>query len=274
MISRRRHQSILALVVLICFGQQCRLALVAAQQCDLLAGDEIVGCQEGAAGSCRTGPQEAGAGTKTMNQEPIQRLVRVYRVLSRRGRTYVECVVVEDIEKGQFEAGNSMSGGAAMRTKDAAMDRSDAFSVLNDLHNDALREKALRNDPRLQESWIPRIAADSIDDAVSQAEIRMKELMDWSRHGKVPSWAQEAKKRTNQGDRALMIRPALPGEGPSEEEIARMHRKVLDFGGGAKLRWKRLGRTPNGRRYDVLTFSGSDEVLVSPTGIAVPRAKR
>ena len=274
MIARRPYKRILAFIVLICFGQQCRLAVVAAQERDLVAGDEIGGCLGRPAESCRAGPQEKGGGTKSMSQESIQRRVRVYRVLGRRGRTYVECVVVEDIEKGQFEAGNSMSGGAAMRTKDAAMDRSDAFSVLNDLHNDALREKALRNDPRLQESWIPRIAADSIDDAVSQAEIRMKELMDWSRHGKVPSWAQEAKKRTNQGDRALMIRPALPGEGPSEEEIARMHRKVLDFGGGAKLRWRRLGRTPNGRRYDVLTFSGSDEVLISSTGVEVPGAKR
>src|SRR5215472_459349 len=121
MISRRRHQSILALVVLICFGQQCRLALVAAQQCDLLAGDEIVGCQEGAAGSCRTGPQEAGAGTKTMNQEPIQRRVRVYRVFSRTGRTYLECVVIEDIEQARFEAGG-MFGRASLRRKDPAVD--------------------------------------------------------------------------------------------------------------------------------------------------------
>jgi hypothetical protein len=131
----------------------------------------------------------------------------------------------------------------------------------------------LRDVARFPEILTYQLAADSIDAAVSQAEIRSQELRDWDLHEKVPSWAPKEHDQMDRGSMPMEV-VARPGEGPSDEEIQRMVQEVRDFAGGKRLRWKRVGRTPAGRQCDVLTFSGWDEVLVSPTGIELPASQK
>ena len=195
-----------------------------------------------------------------MNHESTQLRVKAFRVIDRLGGNDSGWIVIEDVERAQFRTGSSISGGAPTKRMKATMDRSDAWNVLH----------FLRDAARFPEVRTYEQAADSLDAAVSQAEIRMQELQDWSLRGKVPSWALKERHPIDPKSPPIAVRPAAPGEGPSEEEIQRMIQEVWDFAGGKKLRWKRVGRTPAGRQCDVLTFSGSDEVLVTPTGIELP----
>jgi len=128
----------------------------------------------------------------------------------------------------------------------------------------------LQNDARFPEVLTYQPAADSIDAAIDQGEDRIKELQDWNLHGKVPNWIPNERPPIDPDSPRVILRPAEPGEGPSDEKIKQMEQQVWDFAGGLKMRWNRAGRTPAGRRRDVLTFSGSDEVLVAPTGLQLP----
>ena len=140
------------------------------------------------------------------------------------------------------------------------MDRLDAWNVLSRLRNDDCFSNVPTDMPH----------DDSIDAAVEQPIMRMREHF----HGKVPSWAKRRPPVDRDSPRPMVT--LLPsGEMPSnEEEFKRMERKVWDFAAGLELRWKRAPRTPAGRQCEVLTFSGSDEVLVTPTGLQLPSNRK
>jgi hypothetical protein len=66
---------------------------------------------------------------------------------------------------------------------------------------------------------------------------------------------------------------AVPGGSFSEEDRERtkqMIKEVWEYAGGKRLEWKPIGNTPAGRKCEVLTFDGSEEVVVSPTSIEIP----
>src|SRR5262249_24596402 len=139
-------------------------------------------------------------------------------------------------------------------------DKSDMWNVL-----DALREIA-RLSTNEQIYWP---VADSIDAAVSQEEISSQEFWEIVRRGEIPV-SSGTRKPEPGDDRSKPTVMAVSGGPPSDEQWQQMIQEVWDFAGGKPMKWKRAGKTPAGRKCDVLTFSGSEEVLVSPTSIEIP----
>ena len=59
-----------------------------------------------------------------------------------------------------------------------------------------------------------------------------------------------------------------PEEGRQIEEQAKQNiREVWGYGRGKRLEWKRAGRNPRGREYDVLTVDGQEQLYPGPTSI-------
>lgn len=133
------------------------------------------------------------------------------------------------------------------------MDRLDAWNALN----------RLRDEDCFPDVPTEMPPDDSIDAAVEQPISRIREHF----RGKVPTWAKQ-RPPTDQQSRPVVI--GLSRGVSSEEEFDRVQQEVWDFASGLELRWKRARRTPAGRQCEVLTFSGSNEVLVTPTGLQVP----
>jgi hypothetical protein len=199
--------------------------------------------------------QESAGAPKIMNHESMSVRMRAFRVINYRGGIYSKWIVIEDVERGQFRTGASSSGSYPSKGMKAEMDKNDAWNVLN----------SLKNATRTQIHWP---VANSIDAAISQEEIRMQEFWDRARHSTVPSASPKESQPTDQISRPTIA--AAPSGYPSDDELERMIKEVWDFAGGKRLKWKPISRTPSGRKCDVLTFDGSDVVLVSPTSIKIP----
>ena len=190
-----------------------------------------------------------------MNNESTPLRMRAFRVIDRRDGNYSKWIVIEDVERAQFRTGSHVSGSSPLRGMKAEIDRSDAWDVLN----------SLRNAARFPESdQIHRPLGASIDAAITQDEIRLQELLEWARHGTV------AKEPEPNGQRSKPIIVAAPDGHTSDDELQRMIEEVWDFAGGKRLKWKPIGRTPAGRRCEVLTFDGSEEVLIGTTSVEIP----
>jgi hypothetical protein len=195
-----------------------------------------------------------------MNSETMPLRVKAFRVIDRRDGNYSRWIVIEYIDHAKFQVAGFVSFGESlpkeMKTK---ADQDDVWKTLN----------ALKDGTRISESNQGLLSiGDSIDAAIAQAQIRQKELWDWARHGKAPSWATTQPEASDQRTKPTIM--ARPGVGPSEEEFERMTKEVWEYAGGKRLKWKSIGHTPAGRKCDVLTFDGSEEILVGPTSIETP----
>lgn len=203
--------------------------------------------------------QELVGASKIMNHESMPVRMRAFRVSERRDGIYSKWIVIEDVERGQFRTRASSSGSSPPRGMKAEMDKNDAWDVLN----------SLKNGVRFPENaQIHRPVANSIDAAISQEEIRMQEFWDHARHSTIPSAAPKEPQPTDQISRPTIV--TAPSGYPSDDELERMIKEVWDFAGGKRLKWKPISRTPSGRKCDMLTFDGSDVVLVSPTSLEIP----
>ena len=260
MIIRRRVDWWIATLLTACLGLECHLAASFPGRNHSLLGGWIVSSVHAAA-EVRYVSEDSIRESKMMNQTPKTIRMRAFRVSDNRHGNYSKWIVLEDLEIGQFALGpHSGFGGVPTRGMKATFDREDAWSVLNSLRN-ALR---LRDDPAIQ----LQVVADSIDTAISQGETRKQEIFDWGLRGKTPSWA--LKERGPGGKTIEQTITATEGKVPSEEEFQRLEKEVWDFAGGKRLKWKPIGRTAAGRKCEVLTFEGSEEVLVSPTSLEIP----
>jgi hypothetical protein len=114
--------------------------------------------------------------------------------------------------------------------------------------------------------------ADSIDRAIAQSEIRRKKLWELVRQlkagGSVP---EDIRPAGQSSEPPIMIVPSKP---PSDEELdrerQRSEKELWDYGGGRQMKWKSKGRTPAGRRCEVLTLDGSEEMLVGEKSVELP----
>lgn len=205
-------------------------------------------------------PTQASAGAhEIMNHESTPLRLRAFRVTGRKGGTYSKWIVLEDLQRTQFRVANYVAfGGAPTRGLKQEMDKDDAWNVLNCLRN------ATRIPEKDRSHWP---TADSIDDAISQEEIRMQELWDQAPHSTAPS--SFAREHEPSGKKSKPLAMAIKGSGPSEEELQQLIKEVWDFAGGKRLKWRRMGRTPAGRKCEVLTFDGQVELLVGLTSVGV-----
>jgi hypothetical protein len=202
-----------------------------------------------------------------MNVTPTP--VRVFRVTDNRAPCSVTFVfeytaLGEFKEAGVFQYGDRSTVEAAR----SANDRDGIFNVLNTLRNRALHGKPHES---------KRVAL-SIDEAVSQGEARLRELT-----GRMERWRAEADLTTSR--KAEPSAPPACGadreisgsliarehdHSPNErvdQEIDKLIEEVWKYARGVDLRWKRVGRTPDGRDYDVLTVDGAEQLYPGPTSI-------
>jgi hypothetical protein len=215
-------------------------------------------------------PEEAVGAHKIMDHESKPIRMRAFRVISLQGRTYSRCILIEDVERAQFRLGScSFESGAAeemqaqidrfFEAMQAELDRSDTWKVLH----------FLRYASRFPEdAYRLVLVANSIDAAVSQVERMWQEVREQvsQKYGKIPSSVPSEPEPTGKGSKP-MIR-AVRGGSSSEE--GREQKELWDYAGGKRLEWKPVGNTPAGRKCEVLTFDGSEEVLVGPISIEIP----
>lgn len=194
---------------------------------------------------------------KIMNHEPMLLRMRAFRVIDRRDGNYSKWIVIEAVERALFRTGSHISGSIPPRAMKAEIDKNDEWDVLNSLRN------AARLPENAQIHWP---VADSIDTAISQEEIRMQGWWEQARQ-LTPSLVPNEPKSTDQSSRSIV---ATPGGHASEEELQRMIKEVWDFAGGKRLKWRSARQTPAGRKCEVLTFDGSEIVLVGPTSVEIP----
>src|SRR5215510_1424107 len=167
---------------------------------------------------------------------PSARLVNV-------GPIHSVILVIENVERGEFKCAGSLQLGAS--------GDNDTFNALNNLRNRGFYGEAAEG---------PETPAGTIDGAVDQAEARTREELEY-----MYRWSREHPIGESQ-EKEPMAAPSKPtsdvGE-PSPEEMLQMQeqterqiREARDYAHGRRLEWKRVGRTPAGREYDVLTVDG------------------
>ncbi len=206
-----------------------------------------------------------------MSHESKPLRIRAFRVIDRQGGKYSRCIVTEDVERAQFQAGSWSRGSFPSEDIQAQIDMIEVTRAETD-KNDAWNVlQALRDVARFPESLLDEPVADSIDAAVSKKEMRFQELMEMVAQGKIPISVPGEHEPTSKSSKPRIVAvPVLSS--PSEEEsqeTQRMIDEVWDFAGGMRLEWKPIGNTSAGRKCEVLTFDGSEEVLVGPTSIEI-----
>src|SRR5262252_2844878 len=115
--------------------------------------------------------------TETMDGKPTPRRVRAFRITDRRSRVHVQCIGIEDVDRGWFMTPAFSGRGHYTRAIKSMMDRLDAWNVLNRLRDDDCFPDAPTEMP----------PDDSIDAAVEQPISRIREHF----QGKVPAWAKK-----------------------------------------------------------------------------------
>ena len=211
--------------------------------------------------------QELVGEPNIMNRESMPLRMRAFRVIDFQGGEYYRCLVIEDVGRAQFRIGSCSFGGGRTEEMQARMDRIyeamqteiNRADVLNVLH-------LLRNASCFREAAWSDLAADSIDAAVSQYKMRFRKLMERFLPEKIPISVPSEPEPTGKGSTPVLIMPiGSPSEEGSEESKA-----VWDYAGGKRMDWKPIGSTPAGRSCEVLTFDGSEEVLVGATSLEIP----
>ena len=200
-----------------------------------------------------------------MNSESKRIRMRAYRIIEIRGRKFSNWIVTEDIERELFSVGSSYGGSLGGAPKH---DRSDTCNALV-----ALREEWHRNFSSVPpiNTLLPRAASDSIDRAIAQAEIRSKKLWELARQLKTGSVPEEIRRSRQPSEPLIMAEGSEPPlDQDFEREFQRFEKELKDYGGARQMKWKSKGRTPAGRRCEVLTFDGSEEVLVGEKSVEIP----
>jgi len=196
--------------------------------------------------------------------------MRAFRVVSHQGGLYHKWLIVEDTVRAQFQSvGYSASGYRPTKDMKATIDRKDAWNVLN-----FLREAA-----RIAEAGsFLSLTADSIDDAIAQQQTQWQELKKHlSSQAMTSTSVQRRDEPTGAGKRAKPTIRVIRGPEPSEEEshqLQQMIDEVWDFATGMHLEWMAGRRTPGGHKCEVLTFDGSEKVLVNLTSLEIPSRSR
>ena len=199
-----------------------------------------------------------------MNSESKLIRMRAYRIIEIRRRECSVWIVLEDVERKLFRASSSGVGSLGVLTSDPN-DTRDALIALRS-------EWYLRFSPVPINTLLPLVPADSIDRAIAKTEIRKKKLWEVVRQlragGSVP---EDIRRASQPSDPPIMV---ARGEPPSDELLHRRlqqsEKELNDYGGGREMKWKSKGRTPAGRRCEVLTLDGSEEILVGEKSVELP----
>ena len=86
--------------------------------------------------------------------------------------------------------------------------------------------------------------------------------------GSVP---EEIRRAAQPSDPLIMVTESEPtSDKELERKLQRYEKEVKDYGAARQMKWKSKGRTPAGRRCEVLTFDGSEEVLVGEKSVELP----
>ena len=151
------------------------------------------------------------------------------------------------------------------------IDRTDARNAL-----DALRE--LGRSPDVV-SLFKSQSEPSIDAAISAAVVRRRRLFKQVRIQETPS--HETVENGNHEAGTPQSKQSMVVWGGSSQRLSKDERRIeaaqdkelWDFAGGMRWQWKAAGHTPAGYPCETLTFSGSEEVIVGSTSIAIPNRK-
>jgi hypothetical protein len=198
--------------------------------------------------------------------------MRAFRVIDFQGGEYYRCIVIEDLGRAKFRISSFSFGGGRTEEMQAQMDR-----IYEEMQTEIDRGDVLdvldflRNASRFPESDGNEPAADSIDAAVSQYQMRFRESMERFFPEKMPISVPSEPELTGNGSTPVLI--TMPGGSPSQEgseQSKQMKNDVWDYAGGKRMDWKSIGSTPAGRKCEVLTFDGSEEVLVGATSLEIP----
>jgi hypothetical protein len=199
-----------------------------------------------------------------MEHKPTQLSIRAFRVVGRYDGIYHKWVIVEDTVLAQFRfVDHSASGYRPTKDMKATIDRKDAWNVLN-----FLREAA-----RIAETGsFHSLTADSIDGAIAQQQTQWQELKKHlSSQAMTSTSVPRRDEPTGSGKGAKATIGVIRGPELSEDRRQQMIDEVWDFAAGSHLEWRPNGRTPAGRKCEVLTFNGAERVLVSLTSVGVPK---
>jgi hypothetical protein len=196
---------------------------------------------------------------KMIDHESTQLCMRAFRVVRRQGGLYHKWLIIEDTARAQFRSvAYSASGYRPTKDMKATIDRDDVWNALN----------SLRDAARIAErgSFHP-LTADSIDAAIAQEQT---ERQNRSSQAMPATSVPKGDERTGTGKGAKPMISMVRGLEPSEEELQRMIDEVWDFAGAMHLEWRAGVRTPAGHKCEVLTFDGSEKVLVHRTFVESP----
>jgi hypothetical protein len=201
-----------------------------------------------------------------MDSESKTIRMRAYRIIEIRGGKFSNWIVTEDIERELFSVGSSYGGSGSL-----GVPKHDPSNTRNALI--ALREEWRRKFSSVPpiNTLLPRAASDSIDLAIAQAEIRGKKLRELARQlktGSVPEEIRRGRQPLNPPIVAIESEPTPDQE--LEHKLQRFEKELKDYGGGRQMKWKSKGRTPAGRTCEVLTFDGSEEILVGEKFVMLP----
>ncbi|MGH9762383.1 MAG: hypothetical protein ACREDR_08080 [Blastocatellia bacterium] len=205
--------------------------------------------------------------------------VRVFRVTDDRG-PYSITLVIEYVESEEFYVDSRVEVGSPFEIEfsRSANDRSNIFSVLSSLRNHAV----------YGELGASTVEGHSIDEAVTKAAEDMhkgREFMErWRREHRIGEQEIETSKEKEpppvaseplspgdvSGRSATTIRSVAPSAEESrrmEEHLEQQAKEVWDYARGKRLEWKRVGRTPGGLEYEILTLDGVQDLYPGPTSI-------
>ena len=199
-----------------------------------------------------------------MNSESKIIRMRAYRIIEIRGGKYSNWIVLEDVERELFRVSSSYGGSLGVGKHDPSDTRNALIALKNDWH---------RNFSSVPiNTLLPLAPANSIDRAIAQAEIRRKKLWELARQLKAGGSVPEDIRRAGQSsDPPIMVVESEPlSAEESDRKLQRSAKELRDYGGGRQMKWKSKGRTPAGRRCEVLTLDGSEEMLVGEKSIELP----
>ena len=117
------------------------------------------------------------------------------------------------------------------------------------------------------------LTADSISAVIEQQQAKWQELQGHAAQAisSAPETPEHTRADRSPKPSARIVRSESEF---SNEQLQQMIDEVWDFAAGIRLEWRPRGRTPEGYECQVLTFDGSEIVLVHPTLLEIPKGPR